>query len=128
MSGHCHTHVDGYVSTASVRLKRILYRCRDAAANFAMWELFDCVDKTTLFTIISFFHPLRCVVLGVDWRDASHLSRQVEGVVGLSMAVVVHFSAPDGHPLGYTGRKFIFHMGGVYTLTAFVNVVVSTSL
>ena len=43
--------------------------------------------------------------------------------VGLSIAVVFHFSARDGHPIEKTGQRFMFHMGGVYLLT-----VLTTSL
>ena len=66
--------------------------------------------------------------LGFDWRDA--VLTWVAGlrcVVGLSMAMIVHFSARDEHALKKRQRqRFMFHMGGVYFLTAVTNATVST--
>ena len=81
------------------------------------------------FTILFFFPVLRCMGLGFDWRDAVLTwVAGLRGVVGLSMAMIVHFSARDGHELERTGQRFMFHMGGVYFLTAVINATVSTPL
>jgi NhaP-type Na+/H+ or K+/H+ antiporter len=81
------------------------------------------------FTILFFFPVLRCMGLGFDWRDAVLTwVAGLRGVVGLSMAMIVHFSARDGHELERTGQRFMFHMGGVYFLTAVINATLSTPL
>ena len=78
-------------------------------------------------TILFFFPPLRCMCVIFTYRDALLTWLAVfRGVVGLSMALIVHFSARDGHLLERTGRRFRFHVGGVYFLTAVINVAVST--
>ena len=61
------------------------------------------------FTI---FPVLRRMGLGFDWRDAVLTwVAGLRGVVGLSMAMIVHFSARDGHELERTGQRFMFSHG-----------------
>ena len=46
-------------------------------------------------------------------RRCAHSNHVLREVVGLSVAMIVHFSARDGHPLEKTGQRFMFHMRGV---------------
>ena len=67
--------------------------------------------------------------LGFDWRDA--VLTWVAGlrrVVGVSMVIIVHFSARGGHELERTGQRFLFLKRGVYFLTVVINATVSTHL
>ena len=69
------------------------------------------------FTILFFFPVLRCMCLGFDWRDA--VLTWVAGlrcVVGLSMAMIVHFSARDEHELKKDKGK-----GSCFTWEAFIS-------
>ena len=40
--------------------------------------------------------------------------------MGLTVAIMVHISALEGHPLGKAGTRFMVHMGGVYFWTAII--------
>ena len=67
--------------------------------------------------------------LGFEWRDAVLTwVAGLRGVVGVSMVIIVHFSARDGHELERTGQRFMFLIRGVYFLTVVINATVSTLL
>jgi NhaP-type Na+/H+ or K+/H+ antiporter len=81
------------------------------------------------FTILVFYPLLWWLGQGFSLADAILTwVAGLRGVVGLSMAMIVHLAARDGHPLEKTGQRFMFHMGGVYFLTAIINASVSLPL
>jgi len=80
-------------------------------------------------TILAFYPVLRRMGLGFNVADALVAWwGGLKGAVGLSIAMIVHFSAQRGHPLEHTGTRFMFHMGGVYFLTTIINATLSTPL
>jgi len=80
-------------------------------------------------TVLVFYPLLRRMGLGFNAADALVTWwGGLKGAVGLSIAMIVHFSARKGHELEQTGVRFMFHMGGVYFLTTVINATLSSSL
>jgi NhaP-type Na+/H+ or K+/H+ antiporter len=80
-------------------------------------------------TVLLFYPLLKNMGLGFNFADALVTWwAGLRGAVGLTVAMMVHFSAPEGHPLHRTGIRFMFHMGGVYFLTAIINATLSLPL
>jgi len=80
-------------------------------------------------TVLVFYPLLRRMGLGFNAADALVTWwGGLKGAVGLSIAMIVHFSARKGHELEQTGVRFMFHMGGVYFLTTVINATLSSPL
>jgi len=82
-----------------------------------------------VIAVLLFYPLLKNMGLGFNFADALVTWwAGLRGAVGLSIAMMVHFSASAGHPLEKTGIRFMFHMGGVYFLTAIINATLSLPL
>ena len=80
-------------------------------------------------TVLLFYPLLKNMGLGFNFADALVTWwAGLRGAVGLTVAMMMHFSTPSGHPLHDTGIRFMFHMGGVYFLTAIINATLSLPL
>eukprot|EP00931_Biecheleriopsis_adriatica_P007107 TRINITY_DN108421_c0_g1_i1.p1 TRINITY_DN108421_c0_g1~~TRINITY_DN108421_c0_g1_i1.p1 ORF type:complete len:715 (-),score=130.41 TRINITY_DN108421_c0_g1_i1:20-1843(-) len=80
-------------------------------------------------TVLAFYPLLKRMGLGFNAADALVTWwGGLKGAVGLSIAMIVHFTANKGHPLEKTGVRFMFHMGGVYFLTTVINATLSSHL
>jgi len=80
-------------------------------------------------TVLVFYPLLKRMGLGFNAADALVTWwGGLKGAVGLSIAMIVHFSASKGHALERTGVRFMFHMGGVYFLTTVINATFSSPL
>merc|ERR1712135_128236 len=82
-------------------------------------------------TVLLFYPLLKNMGLGFNFADALVTWwAGLRGAVGLTVAMMFHFSATSSNDerLQATGHRFMFHMGGVYFLTAIINATLSLPL